>query len=386
MFIPRIAEDVLARTLSSPKVSLVLGARQVGKTTLVQHVLRGQRAVFLNLDIEVDKQRLLATGALPPDEALRILGQPDVLVVDEVQRLPETSRIAKGWHDSGLPVKIILLGSSSLNLVSQTVESLTGRNVKIELPPLLFREVLCAQPWYAEAFSNAQLYAHFSQQIDAALMTCLAFGQYPETVTSSEKTPYVLNLASDYLWKDILALDLIRTPETIRRLLMLLAHQIGSEVSVNELANTLGMARQTVNRYLDLLEETFVIFRLSAFSTNPRKEIHKNQKIFFWDTGIRNALLNNFSDHPMRPDIGALWENWVIAEFAKQNLISGRQKNLYFWRTHSGSEVDLVVQSGDRIQAYEIKWRKSGSTTKAFTTRYGVEVQTIDRTHPFVSL
>ena len=386
MYLTRTAEDILRRMLQTRKVGLVLGARQVGKTTLVEHVLRRQNALFLNLDIDVDKQRLLAVATLTPDAALNALGRPEILVIDEAQRLPETSRIVKGWYDTRIPLKVILLGSSSLDLKSQSVESLAGRNEKLILPPLLFREILAAQPWYAETFSREQVQEHFSQQLQTLLLSSMAFGHYPEALTTEDKAGYLLNLVSDYLWKDILQLGLVKTPDLIRRLLMLLAHQVGSEVSINELATNLGMARPTVTRYLDLLEQTFVIFRLPAFSTNPRKEINKNQKVFFWDTGVRNALLNDLSAHPLRPDIGALWENWVIAEFARQNLLGGQRKNLYFWRTRSGAEVDLIVQSGEQLQAYEIKWKKRRAATRAFSSRYGVDVQVIDHTHPLVEL
>ena len=386
MYITRTAEDTLRWMLQTRKVGLVLGARQVGKTTLVDHVLQQQNALFLNLDIDVDKQRLLAISTLSPDAAHNALGRPEILVIDEAQRLPETSRIVKGWYDTRSPLKVILLGSSSLDLVSQAVESLAGRNEKLILPPLLFGEILAAQPWYADTFTREQLEEHFADQLQTLLLSSMAFGHYPEAVTTEDKTSYLLNLISDYLWKDILQLGLVKTPDLIRRLLMLLAHQVGSEVSINELATNLGIARPTVTRYLDLLEQTFVIFRLPAFSTNPRKEINKSQKIFFWDTGIRNALLNDLSTHPLRPDIGALWENWVVAEFARQNLLGGQRKNLYFWRTRAGAEVDLVVKEGGEMQAYEIKWRKRRSAKRAFTSRYGIDVQIVNHTAPLVEL
>ena len=185
---------------------------------------------------------------------------------------------------------------------------------------------------------------HFAPQLRAFLMQRLNFGSYPEVVTSDNPTQLLRELSSDYLWKDVLQTGLVKTPDLIKRLLLLLAHQAGSEVSVNELATQLQMARPTVERYLDLLEQTFVIFRLPSFSTNPRKEITKSRKVFFWDTGIRNALLSAFSTDEFRPDIGALWENWVIAEVAKHNALLGSPAELFFWRTRAQSEVDLVVK------------------------------------------
>ena len=173
--------------------------------------------------------------------------------------------------------------------------------------------------------------------------------------------------------------------DIIRRLLLLLAHQAGNEVSVNELATQLQMGRPTVDRYLDLLEQTFVIFRLPAFSTNPRKEISKSHKVFFWDTGIRNALLNAFAADEFRPDIGSVWENWVIAEIAKSNALMGSPWELFFWRSRTQAEVDLVVKSETGLRAFEIKWRPRRAGSAAFRSAYGVNVEPIGPDDPFVA-
>lgn len=383
MYIHRIAEKNCSDLLSGRKVGIVLGARQVGKTTLVKRVLAGRDAVFLNFDVDIDKNRFQAAAALPPVDALKSLGNPDVLVIDEAQRLPAVGRIVKGWYDADLPVKILLLGSSSLDLLNHAAESLTGRNEKLLLPPLLFEEVIRSRSWYADAFAP-DLMRHFAEPVRVCLLESMAFGAYPEAVTSSDKSALLRNLSSDYLWKDILQTGLVKSPDPIRRLLTLLAHQIGSEVSIHELATQLKMARPTVERYLELLEQTYVIFRVPAFSTNPRKEIAKSRKIYFWDTGIRNALLNAFSTDALRPDIGALWENWVIAEVAKQNLLDGNASELFFWRSRAQSEVDLVVKNGDRLSAFEIKWIGKRPATRAFQAMYGVEVRLLDAGNPFV--
>ena len=176
---------------------------------------------------------------------------------------------------------------------------------------------------------------------------------------------------------------MVKSPDLIKRLLLLLAHQAGAEVSVNELASQLHMARPTVDRYLDLLEQTFVIFRLPSFSTNPRKEIAKSSKVFFWDTGILNALLNALSTDEFRPDIGALWENWVIAEVAKHNAQLGSPAELFFWRTRAQSEVDLVVKQDGALRAYEIKWSSRRASGRAFLDAYGVAVVPIRPQNPF---
>lgn len=216
-------------------------------------------------------------------------------------------------------------------------------------------------------------------------MQRLAFGSYPEIVTADRPARLLRELSADYLWKDVLQAGLIKTPDLIKRLLLLLAHQAGSEVSVSELAAQLQMARPTIDRYIDLLEQSFVIFRLPAFSTNARKEIAKSQKIFFWDTGIRNALLNAFSTEDFRPDIGSLWENYVIAEAAKRNALLGSPAELFFWRTRGQSEVDLVVKQGSNLRAFQIKWSPRRISSRAFRDAYGVDVVAISSDNPFVS-
>jgi predicted AAA+ superfamily ATPase len=384
-YIPRITEDYLAKDLSSGKVIVLLGPRQSGKTTLVRHLLEGRKAFFLNFDIDSEKQRFLAASALDPDSAMTAFGNPEFLVVDEAQRLPESLRIVKGWHDSGVRPVILLLGSSAVEISGRAAESLAGRNIKRILPPLIFREIVRSRSW-AAGFDEETIRSQFVPQIGSLLLSCLAFGHYPESVLTPDKRPYLLNLSSDVLWKDLLHLGLVKTPDSIRRLLSLLAHQIGSEASINELSSATGLARNTVEKYLGILEQAFIVFRLPAFSSNPRKEISKSRKIFFWDTGIRNALLNEFSEDEMRPDIGPLWENWVVAEFAKQNLLSGQMKNLYFWRSHAGSEVDLVVRRDDRLWAYEIKWNPRRQPGRAFTDKYGVPVTVIHRSEPLFNI
>ena len=378
-YIKRLAEAKIKSWFESNKILLVLGARQVGKTTLLKHMFHSASSQFLNLDIEIDKRRLLAASSLPPSDALISLGKPKVLVIDEAQRLPEVGRIVKGWYDVGVKTKIVLSGSSSLDLLDRFAESLAGRNVKVFLSSLVFQEVLSAQTWYSVEFGQKQL-ENFSDQINSLILLNLVFGSYPEVITSADKIQYLTNLTSDYLLKDVLQLGLVKNPTLIHKLLSLLAYQSGSVVSVNELSNSLNVSRQTIERYLDLLERTYVIFRLSSYSTNPRKEIAKRQKVYFWDTGVRNALIGEFNLNLLRSDIGQLWENWVVAEFAKKNTLAGSTDKLYFWRSRSGSEVDLVVKKYDgTLLAYEIKWTSSKALTKAFTGQYHVPVTLINK-------
>lgn len=380
MYINRYIEKQFASSLSTKEIAIVLGARQVGKTSLIQQMLQGTRYVLLNLDILVDKQTCFALRHLNPFDAWKSIGSPDILAIDEAQHDPHVGRMVKGWYDAGVPVNIVLLGSSSLDILDQTAEPLTGRNKKFYLPPLLFPESLQIYPWYPKTTVSKDFYESFANTIQTVLLDRMVFGSYPKTVVTEDKESYVLNVANDYLLKDIFQLGLIKSPETIRKFLLLLAYHIGSEVSTLELANAMSISRLTVERYLELLEQTFIIFRLPSFGKNQRKEIVKNKKIFFWDTGIRNAILKNFSYSPLRPDIGALWENFVISEYAKWNMLTGQKHNLYFWRSRQGSEVDLIIERNGTIEALEIKWsEKKRRFGKAFKNLYGCDIRTVTR-------
>ena len=382
MYISRAATSEFLRIIDSGKVAILTGARQVGKTTLVSEALKHRKVVLLNFDVPYDVSRFNAASVLPPADGMKSLGSPEILVIDEAQRVPEAARIVKDWYDSKLPVKFVLLGSSSLSLLSQSSESLTGRNHKILLPPLLMQEALQAEGWYRSEYTLSIIEEHFAAQFRVFLLKSMVFGGYPEVVVSDDKIKLLRELSGDYLWRNILQGGLVKTPYMLRRLLTLLTHQVGSEVSVNELAQQLGMARSTVDRYLDLLEETFVLFRLPTYSTNPRKEIIKNKKIFFWDTGIRNALLNAFDLNENRPDIGNLFENYLVAETAKRNLLDLHPAELYFWRNKDKAEVDLVIKRGEQLEPYEIKWGKKRAGRTAFQNAYGVPVKTVTSTKP----
>lgn len=381
MYIHRIVEKVVNDLLNDKKVIILLGARQVGKTTLIEPFVRERNGLLLNCDVDVDKARLLAASSLSPEEALRLLGDPSLLVIDEAQNLPEVGRIVKGWYDAHIRTKIILLGSSSLNLLDHTAEPLTGRNEKIFLTPLLFIEILRSQSWYSPQLTKSLLEEQFANQIQTLLLQQIVYGSYPETITTNDKEKYLLNLTSDYLLRDVLQSGLVKSPEPVKKLLTLLAYQTGSEVSVNELANNLQTSRQTIERYLELLERSYVIFKVQAFSTNQRKEIAKNMKIFFWDTGVRNALLKEFSLSPLRSDIGSLFKNWVMAEVAKVNLTEGDKNSIYFWRKRDGSEVDLVVKGTNIFKAYEVKWSKQNAipSSRSFSNTYNIPVEVVTR-------
>ena len=336
---------------------------------------------MLNCDIEVDRSRLLTVSSLTPAAAMQALGNARLLVIDEAQNMPEIGRIVKGWFDANVTTKIVLLGSSSLNLLDQTVEPLTGRNEKAFLTPLLFTELLKSQPWYAPQFTREHLKDQLSNQVQALILQHMVFGGYPGVVTAPDKEQYLLNLTADYLLRDVLQSGLVKSPAPIRRLLTLLAHQAGSKINVSQLASKLGIARQTVENYLELLERSYVIFRVGAYSTNLRNEIMKDNKVYFWDSGVRNALLKEFSMSPLRSDIGSLFENWVMAELAKQNLMSGDKLDIHFWRKKDGSKVDIVLRGTDTFKAYEVKWSKQNATrgSKSFTNNYDIPVEIITK-------
>ncbi len=226
-YINRESESILSKLLETGKIILVLGARQVGKTTLIKKIVeqRQKQALYLNLDIDADVSRLLAVSALPPGEAHRLLGSPDIVVLDEAQRLPKAAQIVKGWHDSGVKATIILSGSSSLDLLDKSAESLTGRNRKLFLPPLLFSEIAHSMPWFV---SHQAARPAIALQTRTLLLETMVFGSYPEAVTSDGRRELLRELSADYLWKDIFQTQLVKNPALIRKLLVLLAVALAS--------------------------------------------------------------------------------------------------------------------------------------------------------------
>ncbi|MEK7577815.1 MAG: ATP-binding protein [Patescibacteria group bacterium] len=374
-YIHRSLESQVISILSSGKVLVLVGARQVGKTTLIQNIVKDTRHTFLNMDRTIDANRLHTASLLSPEEAMRTLGNPNTLVIDEAQRIPQVGRIVKGWFDSNIQCKIILLGSSSLQLLDHTAEPLTGRNLKCILPPLSIKEALTTQSWFDTHIPTSITTKTYHAQLHDFLLQRMTYGSYPESVQHTSPTAYLHNLVEDYLFKDIYSLGLTRSPQTLQKLVQLLALQIGSEVSINELSSSLGISRTTVERYLDLLEQTFVIFRIRPYFTNARKELIKNYKIYFWDTGVRNAIIGQLEPREDRVDIGPLWENWVFSEWKKKLSNAQRPTSLHFWRTRQGSEVDMVIKQESKLTAFECKWSTKKDTRKSlFSSDYGVPV------------
>lgn len=345
--------------LDQGKALILLGARQVGKTTLVRLLLEetGREALWLNGD-EPDVRALLSEAT---SARLRsIIGPHDLVVIDEAQRIPNVGLTVKLLADELPEVQVIATGSSSLEVSDELAEPLTGRKFTFPLFPLSFGELTRHHGLLEETRQTEQR---------------LVFGMYPEIVTHpQDAAPRLKELASSYLYQDILALDEIRKPALLDKLLRALALQVGSEVSYNELGRTVGADNQTITRYVDLLEKVFVVFKLPAFSRNVRNEIKKGKKIYFWDNGIRNAVIGNLNPLSARSDVGPLWENFVISERIKRLGNEGRSAEVrsHFWRTTQQQEIDYVEERAGQLGAWEIKWSppRSARFPSTFTKAY----------------
>lgn len=329
----------------SEKIVILYGARQTGKTTLADDLLSKIKGNILK--VNADELRyidILSSRDLPKMKLLA--GGYDILFIDEAQRIKDIGINLKILHD-GLPnLKLFVTGSSSFDLANKVKEPLTGRTSTWILYPVSIKEL-------------SKTHNHF--ELQSRLEEFMVFGMYPELFryeAAKKKEKYLRELAASYLYKDVLELAPIRNANKIKDLLRMLAFQVGSEVSLNELGNHLGLSQETVQSYIHLLEKSFIIFRLGGFSRNLRKEISKRDKIYFWDLGVRNTLIDNFSPFSMRNDIGALWENFMIAERLKYLSYNEIYASSYFWRTYTGAELDYVEEHNGRLFGYEIKYRK----------------------------
>lgn len=344
MLIPRTILKSILNKLDTGKIILIYGARQVGKTTLVRMLLDELHSLK-TLSINADEKKYIEVFSSRNLQEMRSLVEGyGLLFIDEAQRIPDIGINLKILHDSLPDLKIIATGSSSFDLANTTREPLTGRTWTFTLYPIAVSELL--------QFNN-------KFEIDQNLSQFLIYGLYPETlsyVNNKDKYDYLQEISSSYLYKDILEIGSIKNSSKLHDLLRLLAFQIGSQVSLTELGNALKMSKDTVSSYIDLLEKSFVIFRLSGFSRNLRKEISKMQKIYFYDLGIRNIIIDNVNPLNYRDDIGKLWENFLMAERVKHLTYQGLYANAYFWRTYTGAELDLVEERGGRLFGYEFKF------------------------------
>lgn len=352
----RIAEKVLNNWLGKQKVIVLTGARQVGKTTLFQNMFQQkEQLIWLNADETSTRERL---QVLTVENIKSIIGNNKWVVIDEIQRIPNAGLLLKLMIDNFKNVQFLATGSSALDISETIFEPLTGRHLLFHLHPLMITEMYGSKTPF---------------EIEQKLPFHLVFGCYPDVYNYPNDAEVLLkNLANQYLYKDILVWKDIRKPQLIDKLLKLLAHQIGSEVSISELANQLNVKSETIENYIDLLEKSFVIFRLAAFSNNPRKEVSKMSKIYFWDNGIRNAVIDDFDSIATRNDIGKLWENFAISERIKYLNWKNPNAKSFFWRNYNQSEVDYVEVDKKTITAFEIKWnsKKRHKVTNAFTNTY----------------
>lgn len=345
MKITRTLLSQLEDALIPGKVVVLYGPRQVGKTTLARDLLASisLRSRFVNADELIYREALASQNRQRLGE---VLGDAELLVIDEAQRVPEIGLNLKILVDSFPQAVILATGSASFDLANKISEPLTGRTLTFNLHPVSYRE-LRQTLGVLEARSQLERW--------------LVWGGYPAIVTTDApamRERLLGELVGAYLYRDILELEGIRRAEKIADLLRLLAFQIGQEVSIAELATNLALNRQTVERYLDLLEKVFVIFKVGGFSRVLRKEVTKNSRYYFYDNGVRNSLIQNFNPLAMRNDVGQLWENYLTIEHRKANQAAGRSVNAYFWRTYDQKEIDSIEEHGGKLYGYEFKWQR----------------------------
>jgi hypothetical protein len=367
MLIRRAIENQIFELLGSNKVILILGTRRVGKTFLVNRIRERFEGKLLAFNAEdFDVQELLRKRSAANYQ--RIVGDANLLLIDEAQAIPEIGMVLKLMIDTQPQLTILATGSSSFDLVNTTGEPLTGRQYPFKLYPVAQME-LDQDP----------------VTIRASLEERLVMGSYPEVFqfnTVKQKETYLKELAKSYLLKDILAYADIKHAAKLVDLLRLIAFQVGSEVSYHELSQKLGINKITVEHYLDLLQKVFVLFKLPSYSTNQRKEIAKGSKWYFYDNGIRNALIQDFRPVTLRNDMGMLWENYIISERLKRNAYKDEDRQLYFWRNYNQQEVDLVEYFAGKLSAMEIKYgdsRKKGKPNAFHQAYPDAEFHLIDR-------
>lgn len=359
--IPReLQHRILDKLMHSDKVVIVYGARQVGKTTLSQEILSQMKGKILRINADQQLHHdVLASRDLSMLKGL--VSGYDVLFIDEAQRIPDIGINLKIMHDEIPDLRILVTGSSSLDLANRIKEPLTGRTWTFKLYPVSIGEL-----------QKQMGLNNFEMQLKVE--EWMRYGLYPELLqleNYDEKRIYLDEITNSYLYKDILTLANIRYPEKLRQLLKLLAFQIGNLISIHELAINLQVNRDTVINYLDLLEKSFVIFRLRGLSRNLRKEITSMDKIYFFDLGVRNSIIENFNQLNYRTDLGALWENFLIVERIKRNEYHKDFSNTYFWRTHTGAELDYVEEKDGLLSGYEFKWNsRRQAAPKTWTDTY----------------
>lgn len=353
----RDLENLLSTWMDSREILIVYGARQVGKTTLAKmFTSHYEQVTILNCEHPVVYDILRSND---PVRIKSLFGSNRIIVLDEAQVIGQIGSVLKLIFDTCPEYKLIVTGSSSFGLLNKVAEPLTGRNIKFRLFPLSVREIQAEKQslWVLEHLDDL-----------------LVYGSYPGILDLSQdhKIKKLEELTTDYLFKDILVYENLKSSGVIRNLIKALALQVGNLVSMHELSIKLGISIPVVEKYMDLLEKTFVIFSLTAFSSNARNEIRKSRKFYFYDNGIRNAVINNFSHPENRNDMGILWENFCIVERMKKNQLKNGIVNMFFWRTYDGAEIDLIEESEGKLTAFECKLntKKQPGIPLSFKTKY----------------
>ncbi len=358
--ITRKLQQTIEERLFKGKAIILIGARQVGKSTLFRQIIDKREEAVLSLNCDEPEVKELLTDINTADLRL-LIGNHKLVVIDEAQRVPNIGLTLKRITDNFSDIQLLVTGSSSFELQNRLNEPLTGRKYEYHLFPISTAELLESKGLLA---------------VRQTLESRLIYGSYPDIINHADEAKELLmNIAGSYLYKDLLALEDIRRPALLEKLLIALALQVGSELSYNELAQTIGSDSKTVEKYIDLLEKCYIVFRLHAFNRNLRTELKKSKKVYFYDNGIRNAVIQNFSPLALRQDVGALWENFIISERLKVNEYIGRYCKSYFWRTNQQQEIDYIEESDGQFTLFEMKWNPKKSQTtfpSAFLNTYPV--------------
>lgn len=358
--INREIQSSIESKLFKGKLIIIYGARQVGKTTLIKKIGEkfNSKTVSLNCD-EPDIREILTDAT--STKLKNLIGQHKLILIDEAQRVKNIGVTLKLFADQIKDVQVIATGSSAFELSNVINEPLTGRKYEYHLYPISMRELSKSFGWL---------------EANRLLEERIIYGMYPEIIINqTEKKTLLKEITRSYLFKDILSYEGIRKPEILEKLIVVLAAQIGSEVSYNELSNTVGIDKDTITKYIDILEKAFIVFRLNPFSKNLRTEITKMRKVYFYDTGVRNALISNFNNLETRNDKGALWENFLISEKLKMNTALNKDAKTYFWRTSQQQEIDYVEDIEGSLYAFEFTFseKKKKQISKTFLNAYKTE-------------
>jgi predicted AAA+ superfamily ATPase len=363
MNIKRILKTTLIEQFNSGKAIVLIGPRQVGKSTLIKEILKQQDYLFLDGDDFKVQQQLIEPNTT---YLKRLIGDKKIVFIDEAQKIKNIGITSKIIIDQFKEVQLILSGSSAFELNNKINEPLTGRKWEYNLYPISFQEL-----------EKTLGFSEVSKQLEQRII----YGMYPDALNYIGKEKEVLeNLINSYLYKDILMLSGIKKADVLQKLTQALALQIGNEVSYNELSQLIGVNKETISSYIDLLEKAYVLFRVNPFSRNLRNEIKTNRKIYFYDTGLRNALISNFNQLELRQDRGALWENFLISERIKFLKYHKLYTKTYFWRTAQQQEIDWIEEIDGKITAYEFKWKSKNKVKfpQKFIEAYQAEVKVID--------